>query len=96
MKELPIWIRDQLRKYNRRTVPILFDSDYVLKKLKPRDLNPELMELTVRFGRVVPDKCTEPDRLCFKHTHKVKGKKEDYFVVVACYPNFLRVVTGWK
>ncbi len=87
------WTKDELSKYDIKTVFIGF-SDHAIKdkNLKSDDIDRAIE--TVRTGKVVPDKSDKARKIiCFKRHFE---NNITYFVVVGLYEEFLRVVTVIK
>ena len=87
------WIRDELSRYDLKTVFIGF-SDHALKdkNLMPEDIDKAVE--TVRTGKVIPEK-SDPVRknVCFKRYFE---NNITYIVIAGLHEEFMRIVTVIK
>lgn len=87
------WIETRIKEINRRFAPIFYDPHYFAREAE-RNLDVDLVEMTVRMGTPIVRKCTFPDRICFRIYF---GKtNETYEVPVKIHKNYLEVKSAWK
>jgi len=86
------WVKETLKRTDRRRVPIFYDPHYLAREAE-RNLDIDSVERTVRMGRPVVHKCTFPDRICFR---SYMGKPNvTYEVPVKIYKEFWEVKSAW-
>ena len=87
-----MWIDDALRAQNRKKCLITY-SEHLFDRQDYWNLELDKIEETIRSGKLVHEKCEEPNKICFQ---RYFGKKNLTYVVIAIiHENFIEVKTTW-
>jgi len=92
MKQIP-WIDALLSNYKRSTVPIRYNYPHFSKRKNLRNFEVRKVQEAVRLGRIVYEKCREPNVIFFKMYY---GKINlTYIVCVWVYEQYWEVQSTW-
>lgn len=87
-----MWKDDLMKSLDRKSAEITF-SPHVFDRKEYWNLDLEKIEETVRSGEPFPDKCEEPNKLCFR---RYFGKENVTYTVIVRYHKYLiEVKTAW-
>lgn len=86
------WIEELLGRLDRTEAEVTFDP-HLFKRIKYHNLDLDKVEETVQTGRIVAEKCEEPNKLCFESYF---GKENTTYTVIAMFhESFIEVRTAW-
>jgi hypothetical protein len=87
-----MWREDLLKKIDRKKAVVTFDP-HLFDRAEERILWLERIEDAVRTGKVIDEKCEQPNKLCFCRYY---GKEnESYIVIARFHKDFIEVKTAW-
>ena len=87
------WIELLLKQCNRHSWQVSFHPHAILRQGQ-RSIEPRLMELAVRRGKILRHKCSPPRKLCLEY---YDGKERaTYGVYVLVRDTYFEIMTGWK
>ena len=89
---IKMWIEEWCSKVNRKTALIWFHP-HIIDRSTYWQLEKEKIKQTVRDGKIVIDKCEEPNKICFAMYF---GKENiSYCVITRFHDEFIEVITAW-
>jgi len=87
-----MWIISLLKRIDRKHIDITFDP-HLYDRQEYWNLDLDLIEETIRSGRIFGSKCQKPRKLCFK---KFFGKKNTTcYVITIVHNKFIEAITAW-
>tara|TARA_Y100000031_G_C8234617_1_gene392608 strand:+ start:1242 stop:1529 length:288 start_codon:yes stop_codon:yes gene_type:complete len=87
-----VWIETLIDSIDRTKVEITF-SPHLFDRKECWNLDLDKIEETARTGKIVFEKCEEPNKICFKRYY---GKEHTTYVLITrYYKDFIEVKTVW-
>lgn len=81
-----------MKALDRTKAEITFDP-HLFDRKEYWNLDLDKIEETVRSGKVLSEKCEEPNKICFARYY---GKENvTYTIITRYYKNFIEVKTAW-